>query len=472
MLLQRIKLRILQTEFGVLDMTERIVIIGCGAAGATAALQARKFNRKVEITLFNSEQYSQYSRCGLPYTISGKVKQFDDLILMPIDSWNGLNIDAIFSTTATRIDPNKREIVFTGPEGEGQVEYDALIFATGARNADPPIKGLNKKRVYGLRTLDDVKTLAKEAKKAKHAVIIGGGLIGMETAEAFLERGLDVTVVEFLPHILLAMVDSDMAQIVEDHCREHGLKILNNTAAQEIRGEEQPTSVVVSDRATGEVSEIPSDFVVVATGVRPNTELAQNMGVDIGPTRGIRTDNRMMTNIKEVYAAGDCAENIEFITRTPLIAGLGTVAVRQARVAGINAAGGDVHFPGIVGAKVTKLFDLEIASTGLTEDMANRLEVPVVKGSIKGSTKPPYYVGGKEIKLKTFFQKESGKLVGGQLVGLEDAAMRLNVLTLGIQQNIDAQDLFDFENCYAPAIADTWDPLVQSADAAQKRLKR
>jgi NADH oxidase (H2O2-forming) len=472
MLLQRIKLRILQTEFGVLDMIERIVIIGCGAAGATAALQARKFNRKVEITLFNSEQYSQYSRCGLPYTISGKVKQFDDLILMPIDSWNGLNIDAIFSTTATRIDPNKREIVFTGPEGEGQVEYDALIFATGARNADPPIKGLNKKRVYGLRTLDDVKTLAKEAKKAKHAVIIGGGLIGMETAEAFLERGLDVTVVEFLPHILLAMVDSDMAQIVEDHCREHGLKILNNTAAQEIRGEEQPTSVVVSDRATGEVSEIPSDFVVVATGVRPNTELAQNMGVDIGPTRGIRTDNRMMTNIKEVYAAGDCAENIEFITRTPLIAGLGTVAVRQARVAGINAAGGDVHFPGIVGAKVTKLFDLEIASTGLTEDMANRLEVPVVKGSIKGSTKPPYYVGGKEIKLKTFFQKESGKLVGGQLVGLEDAAMRLNVLTLGIQQNIDAQDLFDFENCYAPAIADTWDPLVQSADAAQKRLKR
>jgi NADH oxidase (H2O2-forming) len=472
MLLQRIKLRILQTEFGVLDMIERIVIIGCGAAGATAALQARKFNRKVEITLFNSEQYSQYSRCGLPYTISGKVKQFDDLILMPIDSWNGLNIDAIFNTTATRIDPNKREIVFTGPEGEGQGEYDALIIATGARNADPPIKGLDKKRVYGLRTLDDVKTLAKEAKKAKHAVIIGGGLIGMETAEAFLERGLDVTVVEFLPHILLAMVDSDMAQIVEDHCREHGLKILNNTAAQEIRGKEQPTSVVVLDRATGEVSEIPSDFVVVATGVRPNAELAQNMGVEIGPTRGIKTDSRMMTNIKEVYAAGDCAENTEFITRTPLIAGLGTVAVRQARVAGINAAGGDVHFPGIVGAKVTKLFGLEIASTGLTEDMASRLEVPVVKGSIKGTTKPPYYVGGKELKLKTFFHKESGKLVGGQLVGLEDAAMRLNVLTLGIQQDIDAQDLFDFENCYAPAIADTWDPLVQSADAAQKRLKR
>jgi NADH oxidase (H2O2-forming) len=456
----------------VVKLVERIVIIGCGAAGATAAMQARKFNRKVAITLFNSEQYSQYSRCGLPYTISGKVRAFDDLVLMPSDSWSGLSIDAKFDTSVTRIDTKKREIFYTSPQGEGQSAYEALIFATGARNADPPIKGLDKKRVYGLRTLDDVKILAKEAEIAKHAVIIGGGLVGMETAEAFLERGLDVTVVEFLPHILLAMVDSDMAQIIEDHCREHNLKILINTAAQEIRGGDQPTSVVVKDRETEATSEIPADFVVVATGVRPITELAQNIGVEIGPTRGIKTDDRMMTNIQDIYAAGDCAENVEFITRTPLIAGLGTVAVRQARVAGINAAGGDIRFPGIVGAKVTKLFGLEIASTGLTEDMANRLEVPIVKGSIKGSTKPPYYVGGKDLKLKTFFHKESGKLVGGQLVGLEDAAMRLNVLTLGIQQNIDAQELFDFENCYAPAIADTWDPLVQSADAAQKRLKR
>jgi NADH oxidase (H2O2-forming) len=453
-------------------VVERIAIIGCGAAGATAAMQARKFNRKVAITLFNSEQYSQYSRCGLPYTISGKVRTFDDLVLMPPNSWKGLNIDVMLGTSATHIDPSKREVFYASPHGEGQVEYDALIFATGARNADPPIKGLDKKRVYGLRTLDDVKTLANEAKKAKHAVVIGGGLVGMETAEAFLERGLDVTVVEFLPHVLLAMVDSDMAQIIEDHCREHGLKILVNTAAQELRGGEQPTSVVVKDRATGATSEIPADFVVVATGVRPVTDLAEKVGVEIGPTRGIRTDERMMTNIKDIYAAGDCAENVEFITRTPLIAGLGTVAVRQARVAGINAAGGDIRFPGIVGAKVTKLFGLEIASTGLTEDMATRLEVPIVKGSIKGSTKPPYYIGGKDLKLKILFNKETGKLVGGQLVGLEDAAMRLNVLTLGIQQNIDAEELFDFENCYAPAIADTWDPIVQSADAAQKRLKR
>jgi len=453
-------------------MVEHIAIIGCGAAGATAALQARKFDRKVTITLFNSERYSQYSRCGLPYTISGKVKTFEDLVLMPPENWAALNIDAKLGHSITDIDHKKHELFFSSADGERNLVYDSLIFATGAKNADPPIKGLDKERVYGLRTIDDAKALAKEADKAKNSVIIGGGLVGMEAAEAFHERGLNVTVVEFLPHILLAMVDSDMAQIVEDHCRTHGLKILVNTAAQEILGGDTPSGVSVKNRETEEVTDIPADFVVVATGVRPVTELAQKIGAEIGSSRGIKTDERMMTNLKDVYAVGDCAENFEFITRTPMVGGLGTVAVRQARVAGINAAGGDVRFPGIVGAKVTKLFGLEIASTGLTEEMASRLEVPVVKGSIKGSTKPPYYAGGQDLKLKTFFNKDTGKLVGGQLVGLEDAAMRLNVLTLGIQQDINAEQLFDFENCYAPAVCDTWDPLVQSADAAQKRLKR
>jgi NADH oxidase (H2O2-forming) len=211
--------------------------------------------------------------------------------------------------------------------------------------------------------------------------------------------------------------------------------------------------------------------VLVATGVRSDTKLAENIGVKIGPMRGIETNERMETNLKDVYACGDCAENYEFITGKPMPGGLGTIAVRQARVAGINAAGGDERFPGIVGAKVTKLFDLEIASTGMTEDLAKKYDIPMVKGSIKGSTKPPYFQGGKDIKVKTYFHRDTGKLVGAQILGLEDAAMRINVITLGIQRNVDAVDLFDFENCYAPAICDTWDPLVESASVARRRLK-
>ncbi len=452
-------------------MVDRIVIVGCGAAGATAAMQARKFNRKVSITMFNSESYSQYSRCGLPYTISGKVHDFEDLVLTPPESWDGLGIDARLATTVMDIDAKSRRIEYRGKAGGGKADYDALVFATGARNADPPIKGLDKKRVYGIRTIPDAKALSLEATKAKSVVVIGGGVAGMETAEALHERGVHVTVVEFLPNVLLAMVDPDMAEIVEEHCRAQGLEILTNAAAQEILGDIAPKAVKVVKRDTQETLEVKADAVVVSTGVRPVTELAQKIGVEIGSTRGIKTDERMMTNVKDIYACGDCAENVDFITRKPMSMGLGTIAVRQGRVAGINAAGGDEKFPGIVGAKVTKIFGLEIASTGLSEELAKRFEIEVVKGSIKGSTKPPYFVGGKDIKVKTFFDKQTGKLVGGQVVGTEDAAMRLNVITIGIQNSIDAKGLFDFENCYAPPVCDTWDPLVTSADAAKRRLK-
>ncbi|TFG12325.1 NADH oxidase [Candidatus Thorarchaeota archaeon] len=452
-------------------MIRKIAVIGCGAAGATAAMQARKHDRKAEITVFNREQYSQYSRCGLPYTISGKVREFEDLILMPLDNWDMLKIDAKLSTNVTSIDHDAKELEYEDESGKGTLEYDAIIFATGAENADPPIKGLDKNRVYGLRTIDDAKMLAKEAENAEKIVVIGGGLVGMETAEAFVERGLDVTVVEFLPNCLLAMVDPDIADIIEEHCKGHGLKILTNTAAQEIVGDKEPSGVIVKNRESGEESEIPTDAVVVATGVRAITELAESIGVEIGPTKAIKTNEKMQTNLEDVYAVGDCAENLEFITRNPITMGLGTIAVREGRVAGINAAGGDVTFPGIVGAKVTKLFGLEIASTGMTDSLAEKLEVQVKKGSIKGLTKPPYYVGGKDIKVKTYFRKEDGRLVGGQLVGVEDAAMRLNVITIGIQNDVDVAEFFDFENCYAPAICDTWDPLVQSADAARRRLR-
>jgi len=452
-------------------MAEKIVVIGCGAAGATAAMQARKFDRKVSIAILNTEPYSQYSRCGLPYTISGKVRAYEDLVLTPPESWAGMNIVARLGTTVTDIDGKARQVKYKGKDGTGTLEYDALLFATGARNADPPIKGLDKQRVYGIRTIPDAKALSAEATKAKNVVVIGGGVAGMETAEVLHERGVHVTVVEFLPNVLLAMVDPDMAEIVEEHCRGQGLEILTSTAAQEIVGDTVPRTVRVVNRNSQQSREVPADAVVVSTGVRPVTELAQKMGVEIGLTRGIKTDERMMTNIADVYACGDCAENVEFITRKPMSMGLGTIAVRQGRVAGINAAGGDEKFPGIVGAKVTKIFGLEIASTGLSEELAKRFEIEVVKGSIKGSTKPPYYVGGKDLKIKTFFDKQTGKLVGGQIVGTEDVAMRLNVLTMGIQNNIDAAGLFDFENCYAPPVCDTWDPLVISADAAKRRLK-
>lgn len=447
------------------------MIIGCGAAGATAAMQARKFNRNIDITVIDAEPHSQYSRCGLPYTISGRVRDFRDLVLTPPENWSTLKIRALLGTWVTGIDSGSHILTVVGPGGEDRLEYGTIVFATGASNVDPPVIGLDKRRIYRLRTIDDAKSLAQEVGRARRMVVIGGGLIGMETAEALKERGIDVTVVEFLPNVLLAMVDPDVAEMIEKHCTEHGLHIMTNTAAMEVLGDAEPRSVLVKHRVTGETSEIPADAVVVATGVRPNVDLARSIGVNVGTTGGIVVDDMMRTNLDGVFACGDCAEHVDFVTRRPTVAGLGTVAVRQGRVAGINAAGGEARFPGIVGAKVTKLFGLEIGSTGLTEELGKKYGIDLVVGSVMGLTKPPYYIGGTKIRVKSYFSRESGKLVGGQVVGLEDAAMRLNVLTLGIQTGLRADGLFDFENCYAPAVCDTWDPLVTSADAARKRLR-
>ena len=452
----------------------RVVVIGCGAAGATAALWARKTDRKAEVIVIGDEPYPEYSRCGLPYTISGKVREFDDLILMKQDAWDAQKIDLRLEQIVRAIDRNSKKLKISKKDGtEYELEYDSLVIATGGRNSYPPIKGLNVDRVMGLRTLEDAKRLKEYSNTIKKAVIIGGGLIGMEVAEALNERGIDVTVVEFLPGILLAMLDKDLSMQVSELAQEHGVKILVNHQAMEIISKNgSATGVLVKNRQTNEEFTLDAEVVIVATGTKPNVELAKSAGIEIGPTGAIKTDEYMRTSDPNIYAVGDCAENVCFITHRRLNLGLGTIAVREGRVAGINAVGGNVKFMGIIGTKVTKLFGVEIASVGLTSEEAKRNEIPIVKGSLKGLSKPPYYIEAKPLKVKAFFRKDDAKLVGAQTLGEDDAAQRINVFALGIQMGADVNQIFDLENCYAPAIADTWDPICLAADAAKKRLKR
>lgn len=451
----------------------RVVVIGCGAAGATAALWARKADRKAEVIVIGDEPYPEYSRCGLPYTISGKVKDFNDLILMKQDAWEMQKIDLRLEQIVKEIDRKEKKVKVVKKDGtEYELNYDSLVIATGGRNSYPPIKGLDVEGVMGLRTLEDAKRLKEYSKKIKKAVIIGGGLIGMEVAEALNEEKIDVTVVEFLPGILLTMLDSDLSKQVTELAQEHGVKVLVNHQAMEIISENgKAVGVLVKNRETEEEFKIDAEVVIVATGTKPNIELAKSAGIEIGVTGAIKTDEYMRTSDLNIYAVGDCAENISYITKKPMNLGLGTIAVREGRVAGINAVGGNAKFMGIIGTKVTKLFGVEIASVGLTSEDAKRNEINIVKGSLKGLSKPPYYVEAKPLKVKAFFKKDDAKLVGAQTLGEDDAAQRINVFALGIQMGADVNQIFDLENCYAPAVADTWDPICLAADAAKKRLK-
>lgn len=456
-------------------MPRRIVIIGAHAAGVDAASAARKTNRTAEISLMTKQKRPGYSPCGIPYVLGGHISNFEDLVLFPPSYFRMMKLDLRLETTATRIDTEAKTVEIQDKTGKQEkLEYDSLIIATGAYPFVPPIKGREKRGVYVLRTIEDGKKIDHAIKNAKSAVVIGAGLIGLETAVAFVERGLKTTAVELLPYVLPVMLDKDVADRVHKMLEEKGLRIIVGHGVDEILGTNKVSGVSVA----GE--EIPADLVVVATGIRANTKLAEDAGIVLGETRAIKTNMRMETfrkvnerirPLKDVYAVGDCAESVSMITHRPLLSQLGTTAVRQAKVAGINAAGGYAIFPGCLGTAITKLFDLEIGVTGLTEFMAGRAGIETVAGRITSKTRPEYYPGALPIRIKIVVERETEKIIGGQIIGGEEVTQRINALSFAIQKQMTVRELAKADTCYAPPLNETWEPMVLAAETALRRLR-
>ncbi len=280
--------------------------------------------------------------------------------------------------------------------------------------------------------------------------------------------------VELLPYVLPVMLDKGMADMVHKMLEEKGLKIIVGRGVDEILGTEKVSGVSVA----GE--EIPTDLVVVATGIRTNTELAKNAGIVLGETRAIKVNMRMETfktvnkrvkPLKNVYAIGDCTESVSLLTHRPVLSQLGTTAVRQAKVAGTNAAGGYAMFPGCLGSAVTRLFDFEIGATGLTEFMAGRAGIKTVVGSITSKTKADYYPGALPIKVKIVIEKETEMVIGGQIVGGEEVTQRVNALSFAIQKQMTVKELVKADTCYAPPLNETWEPMVLAAETALRKLR-
>ncbi|MEM2788461.1 MAG: FAD-dependent oxidoreductase, partial [Candidatus Bathyarchaeia archaeon] len=278
-------------------MARRIVIIGAHAAGCDAAAAARLTDREAEIILLTNERYAGYSRCGLPFVIGGHIKSFEDLIVFPPSYFRMNRLDLRLEANVTNIDVNSKAVEVQYRDGRTEkLQYDSLIIAAGARPAMPPIKGREKQGVYVLRTIDDGERINRAVENAKSAVVVGAGLIGLELGVAFVERGLKTTVVELLPQILPAMLDKDMADLVQKELEKNNLRIITGKSVDEILGDDKVTGVSVA----GE--QIQADIVVVATGVRGNVELAQKAGIELGETKLIKVNMRMETNVKDVYA--------------------------------------------------------------------------------------------------------------------------------------------------------------------------
>jgi len=378
-----------------------------------------------------------------------------------------LKLNLKTETKATAINTKDKTVTAVDKTGATEtLQYDSLVIATGADAFMPPIRGREKRGILSLRTLEDGERIDQAVKDgATSAVIMGAGLIGLETGVALIERGLKVTIVEMLPQILPQMLDADTAKQVQDHLQEKGMSILTSKAVEEFLGDEKVTAIM----AGGE--KIEADLFISAFGVRANTKLAAEAGIPMGETRAIKSNARMETDVKDVYAVGDCAEAPNMITHRPTCAQLGTIAVRQGKVAGANAAGDYAQFTGILASAVTRLFDVEAGVTGLTETTAARARMEVVTGAISSKTAADYFPTAKSIRVKLVVEKESQRLVGAQVIGGEEVTQRINALSFAIQKQMTVRELAKADTAYAPPLNETWEPMVLAAEMVLMKLR-
>ncbi len=452
-------------------MPRRIVIIGCGVSGTTAAFQARKTDRTAQIVLLGDEELPEYSRCGLPYAFSHVVSSLEALIGYDEAFYEQMNrIDLRLGWKATRINTEKRTVEAFRPKDDSHetFEYGTLILAMGARPSTIPVPGSDLKGVFTIRTMNDIERLTNDLSEinAKRVAIVGAGLTGSEMAEALLQRGMTVLEAEIVPEILPVILDSDMASIIRTRAEEHGVEYHLNSTLEEIVGRNGRVSGI---RISGE--EYPVDAVVVAVRVKPNTELAKEAGIVLGQSGGIKTDERMTTSATNVYAAGDCIETYDRITHRHVFFQLATTAVRQSLVAGINAAGGNAKYPGSTGVTTVKLFGLEVSSFGPTTALSEKLGIHPVSVRVTGSTRLPYYPGGKDLTVKLLADPKDGRLLGAQLVGEEGATLRANFVSMAGHLALTVQELEQIETCYSPPLAPVWDPVTIAAQALLRKLQ-
>ncbi len=453
-----------------MNKEQKIIIIGCGAGGGTSAQFAKKQDRKSKITIFEKGKYPQYSKCGLPYVISKTIPAIDDLIEFSEDWFINAGINLYLGTSVEQINPEKRKIIITKGNSKTEESYDSLIIATGSKQFIPPIENINnvKDGVFHVRTIDDVKNILSFIKKGKNVCIIGAGFIGLEMADNFKKIGLNISVIESLPQILLRSLDEDMAKIVYSEISGKTNIFINSKVEEITSNNGKISKVLIKNNESGNKQEIDTDILIIATGVRPESNLAKNTGCKIGVTGGIVVNEKCETSIKHIYAVGDCTEYLDFVTKKPITGGLGSVAVRQAITAGINAAGGDYKMPkGILQTRTTEFFGLEIASVGPT---INNLEPEkIISAKFKGSSLPEYFPGGKPITLKVTVDNMSGKILSAQAVG-ENAAQRINTFATAILGGMTVEEFKKLETAYAPPIAPTLDVVTLVCDIISKKL--
>ena len=456
--------------------TKRIIVIGGSAAGPKAASKARRMDENAEITLFQKASDLSMASCGYPYYIGGFFDDRNQLLCSPAgvvrDSkffWNAKKITTRVNTEVTSIDRKNKTISFidllTGETGTAQ--YDKLIIATGSTPRKPPIPGIDLEGISTLQSLHDADFLRKvrDEGSIKKAVVIGGGLIGIETCEALHQAGIEITLIELLPQ-LLTFLDRQMARLVEKYVQSKANVILENGVAAFL-GEKGKLTAVKLQNGT----EIPCELAVVAIGVNPNTKLAQEAGLPVGKTGGILINEYMQTSDPDIYAVGDCIETLNMVSNTPVHAPFGDLANLQGRVAGENVIAGNVaKFHGTIQTGICKVFDYGVGSTGISEQNATRMGIANIETVFNASLDKPGFMQGKLLVTKLIVDNTTRHILGAQVLGPGDVSKQVAIWAMAIQGKMTIDDMANADLPYAPPYSLAIDHSIATAHIMQNKL--
>ncbi|CAN5780498.1 FAD-dependent oxidoreductase [soil metagenome] len=446
----------------------RLVIVGGVAAGTKAAARARRVAPDAEITLYQQEPEISISECGLPYFLSGTINQRENLVARTPEDFAEKDVKILVRHRVEKIDHEKRSLQVRNLSSDEQFEdsYDRLIIATGAQAVLPPISGVDLDGIFKLRFLTDADRILTylQSHTPKKAAIVGGGYIGLELAENLCSMGMQVSMVEAAEQVAIAY-GKEAADRVCSHLMSKGIDLYAESEVKEFYGDGRVQGLRFGDQS------LETDLVIVAVGIKPNVDLAESAGVEIGPTGAIRVDDHMKTNLPHVWAAGDCGETTNLASGQPTWAPLGDTANQMGRVAGTNAATGDdrIAFPGVLGTGIFKVFDLGVGRTGLSEKEAEEAGYEVISAGLESNDRAGYYPTVDKVFLKLIGDKDSGRLLGAESVG-SGADKLIDTCATAIWGRLGIEDLINIDLAYSPPFSPTLSPVIQVATVLSGKL--
>ena len=451
-------------------MPEKLVVIGGVAAGPKAAAKAKRCRPDLEVVIYQEEGAVSYGGCGLPYYVSGKIKERNQLLARTKEQFAQDGIQVKLKHRVEEIKVKEKKIKGLNLEtGDHFVDtYDKLVLATGSFPIRPQVAGADLKGVFYLRSIFDADLLVQQLFSAQiqNVVIVGGGYIGLEMAESLSELGKKVTIVEKMPQIV-TLFDQDMARLVQRYLEQKGMQVLVGEGLQEIRGEQGRVSSIRTAN-----QEIRADAVLLSLGIRPRVELARQAGLRLGETGAIWVNERMETSAEDVFAAGDCVESTHLTSGKRVWIPLGSTANKQGRVVGINVSGGAAVFPGVLGTAIFKVFDFKVAKTGLNMREAEQAGFSPLSAIVRGYSGAHYYPGMKESVLKVIADQKSGRILGAQAVGEGPSDKFIDVISMALLGRMDCSTLGNADLAYSPPFSPALSPVLVAAHVLQNKREK